>query len=209
MNSIEIFGKMSENIIKTLNNFKRGDIDTNFMNEKIVLDLSSIYKFSKGTKNLNNSNLELIIPTSRFEQNLNETIIAENNNKEKIEKGRKSINQSNYDFQQEQDNKIDSLSTKSENTFLRDIKKNENFNNSITEGSLFSESYTFGNKTELRASIISERMSKTNVSTIYGRDINYGNEDALSVISNTSFAKFLNQRLQYKLNRFNDFSYTY
>jgi hypothetical protein len=204
MNSNEIFAKMSENIINTLNRFKKGDIDTSFMNEKITLDLSSVCKFIKDKRNLNNSNLEIVIPVTRFEQNLCETLSEEKfnqieNNNVKIIGKQKDID----DYQ------IKYNESKEENTFLKDIKKNEDFSNSLVSGSLFSQSYNYGNKSEFRVSVIDEKMSKANISTIYGREINYGNEDIMSVISNTSFAKFLNQKLHYKANRFNDFSYTY
>lgn len=212
MNSNEIFGKMNKNIINILNNFKRGDIDSNYMNERIIFNLSSVCKFIKDKNLLNNKNSEMVIPSTRFHQNLNETITAESQN-QYLESTPKTINNnrniisfepSDKDNKEDNNNKIN----KEDNSFLRDINKNDNFNNSIVEGSLFSQSIAYDNKSEFRASIISENISKADVSTIYGRNINYGNEDTMSVISNSSFAKFLNQRINYKANRFNNFSYT-
>lgn len=74
MNTNEIYIKISENIIHQLKSFKKREINPRTLNENLILNLSSICKFLKEKETLNNPNLDVYLPMSRFENKLNDNL---------------------------------------------------------------------------------------------------------------------------------------
>ncbi len=74
MNTNEIYIKISENIVHQLKTFKKREINLKTLNENLILNLSSMCKFLKGKETLRNPNLDVYLPTSKFENALNDKI---------------------------------------------------------------------------------------------------------------------------------------
>jgi hypothetical protein len=71
MNTNEIYQKITENIIDQFKAFKSGQIKPRLLNENLILNLSSMCKFLKGKESMNNSSLDLYLPTTRLEHAVN------------------------------------------------------------------------------------------------------------------------------------------
>jgi hypothetical protein len=74
MNGNEIHRKMTDNIILQFTSFKKGEINSKMMNENLILNLSSLFKFLKGKENTNSSYLDIFLPVSKLEYSVNKKI---------------------------------------------------------------------------------------------------------------------------------------
>jgi hypothetical protein len=91
MNTNEIYQKITENIIEQFKAFKSGQIKPRMLNENLILNLSSMCKFLKGKESMNNSVLDLYVPTTRLEHAVNSKLKSSTRDQTLIE-GDQNIN---------------------------------------------------------------------------------------------------------------------
>jgi hypothetical protein len=167
ISSNDIYIKLSENMINTLNRFKKNEIKENILNENLLLNTSSMCKFLDG-KEYVEDNLDVVI-ASKLQQGIDSKIklqeIETRNRKDSI------------------------LITNEETSFLKDIKNADE--NNITydmNESLFSSSIMMtGNQNTNNIFDESISYSRVELSTIYNKDINN------TTLLENSFQNFYNK----------------
>jgi hypothetical protein len=160
----DIYLKLTNNIINTLNKFKSNEIKENVLNENLLLNASSMCKFLDGKEYIQD-NLDVVLP-SKLQQNIESKVKIQEN-----------------DMLQRQESFNDEAS------FLKDMKNVDNHNMSIDMNeSLFSTSIMMTDNNTSKFLEESISYSRAELSTIY----NYRDMNNTTLLENT-FQNFYNK----------------
>lgn len=200
MNSNEIYQKISDNLINSLKNFKKGDINSTVLNETLILNLSSMCKFLDGKADMNNSVMNVLVPMTKFDDKLNETIKKSSTKLETYREADMLLNSSRFESGEKERfscinnfrKSIDTFTNEKgfNNTFIRDMSRINNFGESMIEGTLFNESIIGDNQSIYRESVV-DMMNRSEMSTILRPRASEIIDDTMSIMSGQTFAKYL------------------
>lgn len=201
MNTNEIYKKINENLISSLKTFKKGEMNSAMLNENVILNLSSMCKFLDGKDKFNSSVMDVLVPMTKFDTSVSQTIkkystnMAQSDDNEDFPFNTTGNDDDNIfssanKLRNSEGNNDIARKSKLTNTFIRDMNGNNNFRESMLEGTLFSQSIMYDNESMHRESI-ADIMNRTEMSTIYGRRSEM--DDNMSVVSGQTFAKYFSQ----------------
>jgi hypothetical protein len=147
MNTNEIFQKISENIIVTLQSYKKKESSLKSLNENLLLNVSSMSKFLSNKQNLNHSTLDVVIPISRFQQNIENKIKAQDQDLG-LCKGISGIEESFFKDIREVENNDFGLNP-NESIFSQTAVPSDNLNQGNNNQLTFDDNVSYLNKTEI------------------------------------------------------------